>query len=79
LVESLREMLGIAKEYPDLLLIKGTTNVIEEIGRTSLRVASLIHEYTRQTFISKLKITTDVPDLTQLRSFFRANFKLSGI
>jgi hypothetical protein len=40
--------LGTAKEYPDSLRpIEGTANVIEEIGRTSLTVASLLHEYTR--------------------------------
>jgi hypothetical protein len=53
LAESLREMLGVAKEYPDLLFIGGTTNVTEEIGRTSLKVTSLIYEYTRPSFISK--------------------------
>lgn len=50
LAESLREVLGVAKEFPNLLLIAGTTNVIEEIGRTSLKVASLIHEYTKRSF-----------------------------
>ena len=47
-------MLGVAQAHPDLLVIEGTTNVIEEIGRTSLRIASLIHEYTRLPSISKL-------------------------
>ena len=46
-------MLGLAKECPDLLLIEGTTNVIEEIGRASLKVTSLIHEYTKPEFISR--------------------------
>ena len=47
-------MLGLAKECPDLLLIEGTTNVIEEIGRASLKVTSLIHEYTKPAFIGRL-------------------------
>ena len=47
-------MLGLAKECPDLLLIEGTTNVIEEIGRASLKVSSLIHEYTKPAFIGRL-------------------------
>jgi hypothetical protein len=46
-------MLGVAREFPGVLLIKDTTNVIEEIGRTSLKVASLIHEYTKPQFIGK--------------------------
>ncbi|KAF8169539.1 hypothetical protein BJ912DRAFT_1067147 [Pholiota molesta] len=54
LAESLREMLGVAKEYPGLLLIEGTTNVTEEIGRTSLKVTSLIYEYTRPSFIRRV-------------------------
>ena len=53
LAENLRQMLSVAKEHPNLLVVKGTTNVIEEIGRTSLRVASLIHEYTGRKFISE--------------------------
>jgi hypothetical protein len=53
LADTLREILGIAKEKPDLLLVKGTDNVIEEIGRMSLKVASLIHEYTRVPFPGK--------------------------
>jgi hypothetical protein len=52
LAANLREVLGVAKERPNLLSIEGTTNVIEEIGRTSLKVTSLIHEYTKQNFLS---------------------------
>ena len=44
-------MLGTANEIQDLPVILGTTNVIEEIGRQSLQVASLIHEYTKLPFI----------------------------
>lgn len=48
-------MLGVAKEVVDLPNIEGTTDVIEEIGRTSLKVASLIHEYTTMpSFLGKL-------------------------
>jgi hypothetical protein len=53
LAEDLRETLGVAKEKPDLLVIEGTDNVIEEIGRTSLEIASLIREYTRLRFAGK--------------------------
>jgi len=40
-------MLGTANAIPDLPVIQNTTNVIEEISRQSLQVASLIHEYTK--------------------------------
>ena len=46
-------MLGVAQAHPNLLVIKGPA-VIEETGRTSLKIASVIHEYTRLPFISKL-------------------------
>jgi len=46
LASTLREMLGTANAIPDLPVIQNTTNVIEEISRQSLQVASLIHEYT---------------------------------
>jgi len=50
-------MLGMASAIPDLPTIPGTTNVIEEIGRQSLLVASLIHEYTKLPFTGKSNLT----------------------
>ena len=40
-------MLAIANMIPDLPVIPDTTDVIVDISRQSLRVASLIHEYTK--------------------------------
>lgn len=45
LVERLREMAGAASSLPNLPEIGGTTDVIEEIGRTSLEAARIVHEY----------------------------------
>lgn len=45
LVEVLREMAGAAAARPNLGEIRGTVNIIEEIGRTSLDAALLIHRY----------------------------------
>lgn len=45
MVDSLREMAGMASAYPDLRKIEGTTDVIEEIGKASLDAAKLVHEY----------------------------------
>lgn len=56
LVESLRELVGIANHIPDLLVIAGTTNVIEEIGGMAIKVAGLIHEYSKLAFIGKLML-----------------------
>ena len=48
-------MLDVAQAQQNLLVVEGTTNVIEEIGRTSLKIASRIHaEYTRLPFTGKL-------------------------
>ena len=47
LASTLREMLATANMIPDLPVISNTTNVIVDISRQSLRVASLIHEYTK--------------------------------
>ena len=44
---ALREMLATANAVPNLAVIPNTANVIEEISRQSLEVASLIHEYTK--------------------------------
>ncbi|KAF7976798.1 hypothetical protein HWV62_5652 [Athelia sp. TMB] len=56
LVESLREMAGAASQCPDLLVIEGTVDVIEEIGRTSLDIALLIHRYASPSIEGKSSI-----------------------
>ena len=40
-------MLATANRVPDLPVIPNATDVIGEISRQSLRVASLIHEYSK--------------------------------
>ena len=47
LADNLHEMLGTANAILDLAVIPNTTDVIKEISRQSLQVASLIHEYTQ--------------------------------
>lgn len=50
LAGTLRELLATAAMIPDLPVIPNTTDVIVGISRQSLRVASLIHEYTKMSF-----------------------------
>ncbi|KZP14751.1 TPR-like protein [Athelia psychrophila] len=45
LVEKLREVAGVASTCSNLPEIGGTINVLENIGRTALEAALLIHEY----------------------------------
>ena len=40
-------MLATANRIPDLPVIPNTTDVVVDISRHSLRIASLIHEYTK--------------------------------
>jgi hypothetical protein len=47
-------MLGTANAIPDLPQIPNMDNVIEEISRQSLQVASLIHEYTKSPWAGNL-------------------------
>jgi hypothetical protein len=54
LAKSLYEMMGVAARCADLSRIDGTTDVVAEIGKVSLEVASLIDEYTRHSFVGKL-------------------------
>ena len=54
LAETLREMISVANDSPDLLVIDGTENVIEAIGRASLQVSTVIDEYARLPFIGEL-------------------------
>ncbi|KAG6905954.1 hypothetical protein DXG01_016698 [Tephrocybe rancida] len=66
LASTLREMLGTANAIPDLLVIQNTTNVIEKIGRQSLEVASLIHEYTKLHWAGRT-IKIQIPGGLKLR------------
>jgi light-regulated signal transduction histidine kinase (bacteriophytochrome) len=43
-------MLATANAIPNLPVVPNTTDVIVDISRQSLRVASLIHEYTKLPF-----------------------------
>ena len=54
LAGTLREILATANLIPDLQAIPNTTDIVD-ISRQSLRVASLIHEYT------KLSLAGDSP------------------
>jgi hypothetical protein len=56
LAGTLREMLATANMIPDLPVIPNTTDVIVGISRQSLRVASLIHEYTKLSLAGDLLI-----------------------
>ena len=47
LAGALREMLATATTIPDLPVIPNITDVIVDISRLSLRVASFIHKYTK--------------------------------
>ncbi|KAF7983630.1 hypothetical protein HWV62_20564 [Athelia sp. TMB] len=47
LVDSLCEMAGAAGSCPDLKKIEGTTDVAEEIGKASLEVAIVVHDYVK--------------------------------
>ncbi|PPQ88497.1 hypothetical protein CVT25_013168 [Psilocybe cyanescens] len=63
LANTLREMLGTAAAVPDLPQIPNTDSVIDEISRQSLQVASLIHEYTKLSFLkrtAKIQLSDDL-------------------
>ncbi|KAF9556642.1 hypothetical protein CPC08DRAFT_752398 [Agrocybe pediades] len=53
LAESLREMLGVASARRDLLVIKDTVNVIEEMSLLALRIAQVLHEYCSPRLIAR--------------------------
>ena len=53
-------MLAIANMIPDLPVIPDTTDVIVEISRQSLRVASLIHEYTKSSSPGDLRLSLSI-------------------
>ena len=64
IAENLREMLGAANAFPGLPELASTTNVIKEIGRLSLQIASLIHEYAKAPYLGKFSAITGWSKLT---------------
>ncbi|KAF8962153.1 hypothetical protein BDZ97DRAFT_2059804, partial [Flammula alnicola] len=63
LADTLREMLGAAHAAPDLPVIADTSNILEEISRQSLQIASLIDEYTKLCYAArtlKIQISDDL-------------------
>ncbi|KIK76337.1 hypothetical protein PAXRUDRAFT_835399, partial [Paxillus rubicundulus Ve08.2h10] len=62
LAESLRELVGVASDCP-VAEIKGTPDVIENIERLALEVASIIDEYTKSRFMSRL-VEAQMTDVT---------------
>ncbi|PPQ92107.1 hypothetical protein CVT25_008039 [Psilocybe cyanescens] len=53
LAKMLHKMLATAAAVPGLPQIPNTDNVIEEISCQSLQIASLIHEYTKSSFMKR--------------------------
>ena len=54
LSDSLKEMLHVARKIPNLFVVEGTENIIEEIGKAVLEVATLMSEYVESSsFASK--------------------------
>jgi hypothetical protein len=43
--DTLKEMLFVAKAVPDLLVVEGTENVIYEIRKVAVEVATVMSEY----------------------------------
>ncbi|KAF8960319.1 hypothetical protein BDZ97DRAFT_1922228 [Flammula alnicola] len=61
LADTLREMLGGANVVPDLPVIAETTNILEEISRQSIQIASLIDDdRLRVARILKIQISDDL-------------------
>ena len=45
LSDTLKEMLLVARATPNLFVVEGTENIIEEIGKAAMEVATLMSEY----------------------------------
>ena len=53
LVQSLSEMVGLASHSPDLRQIKGTMDVIQEIGSLTIDVSQMVDKYANKSFKSE--------------------------
>jgi hypothetical protein len=61
LSDTLKEMLFVAKAVPDLFVVEGTENVIDEIGKVAVEVATLISEYMESSLASKSSSSATFP------------------
>jgi hypothetical protein len=73
-------MLFVAKTVPDLLVVEGTENIIEEIGKTAVEVATLMSEYVESSSIaSKISSPATSPLIVLMRDSTREDNKVSDL
>ena len=53
LSDTLKEMLLVARETPNLFVVKGTENIREEIGKAAMEVATLLSEYLESSSLAR--------------------------
>lgn len=61
LVDTFKEMLFVAKKVPDLFIVDGTENIIDEIGKAAVEVATLMAEYMKSSSSSSSASKTSSP------------------
>ncbi|KAF4610656.1 hypothetical protein D9613_006787 [Agrocybe pediades] len=77
LAESLREMLGVASARRDLLVIKDTVNVIEEMSLLALRIAQVLHEYCSPRLIDRtIRLNMPASSLHARIEQYQANYRV---
>ena len=52
LSDTLKEMLLVARTTPNLFVVEGTENIIEEIGKAAMEVATLMSEYVESSSLA---------------------------
>ena len=52
LSDTLKEMLLVARDTSNLFVVEGTENIIEEIGKAALEVATLMSEYVESSSLA---------------------------
>ena len=52
LSDTLKEMLLVARTIPNLFVVEGTENIIEEIGKAAMEVATLMSEYVESSSLA---------------------------
>ena len=67
LSDTLKEMLLVARTTPNLFVVEGTENIIEEIGKATLEVANLMSEYVESSSLASKSSSLAICTLTVLK------------
>ena len=67
LSDTLKEMLLVARITPNLFVVEGTENIVEEVGKAAIEVATLMSEYVESSSLASTSSSVAICTLIVLK------------